>query len=53
MSASVSPAISEYLLYIYTQKRNKNIKKNLLTVHGASTMTVPGCFQVATGKDCK
>ena len=27
MSASVSPAISEYLLYIYTQKRNKNIKK--------------------------
>ena len=27
MSASVSFAVSEYLLYIYTQKRNKNIKK--------------------------
>ena len=27
MSASVSSAISEYLLYIYTQKRNKNIYK--------------------------
>ena len=27
MSASVSPAVSEYLLYIYTQKRNKNKKK--------------------------